>query len=159
MLPKGGRHWVQKETALHMREPRSSAGTASQRGWLRTALLALLVEKVIQHVAVTVAFASNWDGIRASVALPYQVFMVAGLALAPLFALAAWWLLRRDRWARGLTIALALTDIVGEFVAQGGIFITITVSLLVAVALLALALVYRPRHSTRETTLRHSPRA
>jgi hypothetical protein len=142
-----------------MREPTSATGTVRERAWLRFALLALLVEKVIQHIAVTVAFASDWDGLRASVALPYQVFMVMGAALVPVFALAAWWLYRRDRWARGLIIALALTDIVGEFVAQGGIAITITVSLLVAVALLALALVYRPRRATSDATLRRAPHA
>lgn len=120
--------------------------TSRASDWLRVALFLLCVEKVIQHIAVTYAFASDWGGIRASVALPYQIFMVAGAILAPLFALAAWWVMRRDPWARGLIIALALTDIVGEFVAQGKLFVTINVSLLVASALLILALLYRPRH-------------
>lgn len=114
-------------------------------GWLRWLLLLLLAEKVIQHIVVTLAFASGWDGIRASVAFSYQIFMVAGAVLALLFALALWWLWRRDPWARGLIITLALIDIVGEFVAQGTLIITITVSLLVAIALLILALLYRAR--------------
>ncbi len=114
-------------------------------GWLRLLLLGLLAEKVIQHIVVTLAFASGWDGIRASVALPYQIFMVAGAALTLLFALAAWWLWRRDPWARGLIIALALIDISGEFVAQGTLIITLNVSFLVACALLILALLYRAR--------------
>jgi hypothetical protein len=109
-------------------------------------LLALLAEKVIQHTVVTLAFASGWDAIRASVALPYQIFMVAGGVLTLLFALAAWWLWRRDSWARGLIIVLALVDIAGEFVAQGTLLITLNVSFLVACALLILALLYRSRN-------------
>lgn len=142
-----------------MREPKPATGNAGERAWLRITLLALLAEKVIQHIVVTLAFASGWDGIRASVALPYQIFMVVGAVLIPLFALALWWLLRRDPWARGLIIALALTDIVGEFVAQGGLSITVTVSLLVAVALLILALLDRPRSDRRDATLRPTPHA
>jgi hypothetical protein len=114
-------------------------------GWLRLALLALLAEKIIQHIVVTLAFASDAGGIRATVALPYQILMVTGAALAVCFALALWWLWRRDPWARGLTITLALIDIVGEFLAQGTLLITITISFLVACALLLLALLYRQR--------------
>ena len=94
-------------------------------------------------MVVTAAFAANWEGIRATVAIPYQLFMVVGAVLVVLFALAAWGLVQRSAWARTLVIALALTDIVGEIVAQLNRTFTINVSLVVAIALLALALIYR----------------
>jgi len=142
-----------------MREQGPAVESVGARAWLSVLLLLLLVEKVVQHIVVTYAFATDWGGIRASVALPYEIFMVAGAVLVPLFALATWWLLRRDPWARGLIIALALTDIVGEFVAQGRLFITINVSVLVATALLILALAYHPRRGSRGATLRPTPDA
>ena len=129
-----------------MSEPKPAARVSGAGVWLRIALFLLCVEKVIQHIVVTYAFAIDWGGIRATVAFPYEIFTVAGAVLVPLFALAAWWLLRRDPWARGLIVALALVDIIGEFVAQGRIAVTINVSLLVAGALLILALVYRSRN-------------
>jgi hypothetical protein len=48
----------------------------------------------------------------------------------------------RRPWAINLIAALALFDIVGEFVAQGTIGIVITVSFLVAILVLILALTY-----------------
>ena len=119
------------------------ATTPTGWGWLRATLILLLIEKVTQHVVVTAAFAANWEGIRATVAIPYQLFMVVGAVLVVLFALAAWGLVQRSAWARTLVIALALTDIVGEIVAQLNRTFTINVSLVVAIALLALALIYR----------------
>jgi hypothetical protein len=110
-------------------------------GWLRAAMLLLIVEKVIQHLAVTAAFVTDFGGMRASVALDYRLFMVVGAASALLFALSGWALAQRKPWAVGLIVALALVDIVGEFLAQGTLTITINVSILVATALLVLALV------------------
>lgn len=132
-----------------MHESRASspapAGAIRSRAWLRIALLLLIAEKVVQHVAVTAAFALDFGQIRASVALPYQLFLVAGAVIGVLFALAGWGLLQQRSWARALIIALALTDIVGEFVAQGTLAIQINVSVLVATLLLVLALLYRQR--------------
>jgi uncharacterized membrane protein len=48
-----------------------------------------------------------------------------------------------SRWATNLVVALALFDIVGEFVAQGRIDIVVTVSFVVATILLIVALIYR----------------
>lgn len=124
----------------------SLSGSTGRALWMRAtrvALLLLIVEKVIQHIVVTTAFALDLSRIRASVALDYRLFLVSGAALALLFALSGWALVRERVWARGVIIALALTDIIGEFVAQGALAITITVSLVVAVALLLLALLYR----------------
>ncbi len=104
-------------------------------------MLLLVAEKVVQHVAVTVAFAGNMGNIRASVAIDYRLLMVVGAMSAALFALDGWALLRRKSWANTLLIALALVDIVGEFAAQGTVAIVITVSFVVAVVLLILALV------------------
>jgi hypothetical protein len=120
----------------------SSKSVMPLRGslWLRAAMLLLIAEKVIQHVAVTSAFALDIGGIRASVALDYRLFLWAGAASAVLFALSGWALARKKTWATGLIIALALVDIAGEFLAQGTLMITLNVSFLVALILLALAL-------------------
>ena len=109
--------------------------------WLRVITLLLIVEKVVQHLAVTAAFIGNIGDIRASVALDYRLLMVVGAMSAALFALDGWALLRRKSWANTLLIALALIDIAGEFAAQGRPTIVITVSFVVAVSLLILAFV------------------
>ena len=119
------------------------ATTLSASLWLRAILMLLIVEKVIQHVAVTTAFVFDIGRIRASVALDYRLFMVVGAASAVLFALSGWALVRRKAWASGLIVALAVVDILGEFVAQGTLMITINVSFLVALTLLVLALLSR----------------
>lgn len=54
-------------------------------------------------------------------------------------------MIAEQKWVLNLIIALALFDIVGEFVAQGGISIVITLSFVVAVILLVLTLLYRRR--------------
>jgi hypothetical protein len=69
--------------------------------------------------------------------------MVLGAAVAVAFALSFWGIITRRRWATDLVIALALFDLAGEFVAQGTFRIVMTVSFLVAIVLLVLALLYR----------------
>ena len=59
--------------------------------------------------------------------------MVAGAAVAILFALSLWGMLSGKRWALSLLIGLAVFDILGEFVAQGTLAIKIHVSFLVAI--------------------------
>lgn len=120
----------------------SSAPIAS--AWLRVLLIFLVIEKVIQHIVVTVALAVDLGGIRASLAYDFRFFLVAGAVEALLFALGGWGILNAKAWARWLLVALALVDIIGEFVAQGTLLITITVSFLVAVILLGVSLTYRP---------------
>jgi hypothetical protein len=117
--------------------------------WIRVLLVLLVIEKVIQHLAVTVALIFDLGGIRASLALDYRFFLVAGAFEALLFAVGGWGVLRKKSWARWLLLVLALMDIVGEFVAQGTLMITITVSILVAVILLVVSLLYRPTRSHR----------
>lgn len=111
--------------------------------WVYYALLALIVEKIIQHTVVTLAFYFNWQNIASTVAVNPRILMVAGAIIGVLFGLSLWGMVTRHRWALGVTMALALFDLIGEFVAQGKIAITLTVSFVVAAALLVLALVYR----------------
>ncbi len=107
------------------------------------ALLAVICEKILQHVLVTIAFWINAGGIRATVAVDPDLLMDAGAVIALLFILSLWGLLKRKWWISDLLILLALFDIVGEFLAQGRLAIAITVAFLVAVLLLILAIVYR----------------
>lgn len=115
--------------------------------WMRYLLLALVAEKIIQHIVVTVAFAYDWRAIGSTVVVNPQSLMIAGAIIALLFALSFWGLLRRARWALTLAIALALFDIGGEFVVQGKVNITMTVSFLIAVILLGVALIVRRQAS------------
>jgi hypothetical protein len=105
------------------------------REWTRTYyLIALLtLEKIVQHVVVTLCFLFDFGGIRAT---------VAGI-VALLFFIALWGLLTEKTWSISLVAGLAVFDIVGEFIAQGTIFITIMVSFVVAIVLLVLC--YRTR--------------
>lgn len=111
--------------------------------WVHYLMIALLAEKVFQHVVVTAAFYLDWKGIRATVAVNPTALMILGGVAAILFGVALWAILSGRKWAARLVIAMALFDILGEFVAQGTIGIEITVSFLVAVILLVLALLYR----------------
>jgi hypothetical protein len=120
--------------AIHSR--RSSA-------WVRVAVIALVVEKIVQHIAVTAAFAFDWRDIGATVAVSPTVLMVLGAGVAVAFALSLWGLLVHRAWAIDLVIALALFDIVGEFVAQGKLGISLTVSFLAAILLLIVTLLDR----------------
>ena len=101
-------------------------------------LLILIVEKVIQHITVTVAFLYNSGNIQSMVAHDYRIFMVSGAIVAVLFMIALYGVIKKRKWSITLTAVLALFDIIGEFVAQGTLFIVITVSVLVAVVLLGL---------------------
>lgn len=107
-------------------------------------LILLIIEKLIQHIVVTLAFYFNWADIASTVVVPAKILMVLGALVAVLFALSLWGFVRKQPWAINLAIFLALFDIVGEFVAQGKMGITITVSFLVATLLLVVGLLYRP---------------
>lgn len=111
--------------------------------WIKVAMLALIGEKIVQHIVVTLAFAFDWAAIRATVVVPPSVLIVLGAAVAVAYALSFWGIITQRRWATDLVIALALFDIAGEFVAQGTFRIVMTLSFLVAIVLLVLALLYR----------------
>ena len=124
--------------------------------WLRYVIIALLAEKVIQHAAVTAALYFNWHDIDATVAISPTILMVLGGAAAVLFAVALWAVFKRRAWGTRLVIALALFDIVGEFVAQGTIAIDINVSFIIAATLLVLVLLDRGRRQPHSTNGRLS---
>jgi hypothetical protein len=65
-----------------------------------------------------------------------------------LFSLSLWGIVTHRRWALNLVIVLAIFDIIGEFVAQGTLSIVVTVSFLVAILLLMLALLHRCTKNT-----------
>jgi hypothetical protein len=111
--------------------------------WVKYILIALVFEKIIQHIVVTVAFYFNWEDIGSTVAVNPSILMILGAVVAVLFALSLWGMVTQQKWAINLVIALALFDIVGEFVAQGTITIVINVSFLGATILLILTLLYR----------------
>jgi hypothetical protein len=120
--------------------------TLTQTTWARYLLLALIVEKIIQHIVVTLAFYFNWRGIVATVAVPPSLLMVLGGIVAILFLISLWGMLKQQPWAINLVMGLAVFDLVGEFAAQGRLDIKITVSFLVAALLLVVALGYQRRH-------------
>lgn len=109
------------------------------RGPARWLLRVLLAEKVVQHVVVTWAFASDALGLRDTVVVDYRWLMVSGGLVALLFAAALAGHLAGRAWSLPLAAGLALFDIAGEFVAQGTLAITVTVSFVVAIAVLLLA--------------------
>lgn len=117
--------------------------------WVYYLLILLAVEKTIQHVFVTIAFYFNWGGIASTVSVSPNLLMIAGAMIAILFCVGLWGLLTKRTWTINLLIALALFDIIGEFVAQGKINISIPVSFVVAWLLLIFSLIYRQQ--TRRT--------
>ncbi len=124
--------------------------TRSGKGnWRRYILLALIVEKIIQHVVVTIAFATDLQGIRSTVVVNPELLMVGGAAVAVLFAVSLWGMVVRHKWAIDLVIALAVFDLVGEFVAQGRLGIVITVSFVVAAILFVFAFRLRRQEQGR----------
>jgi hypothetical protein len=114
-----------------------------KKAWIYYALILLIIEKIIQHITVTLAFLFNWKDIQSTVAVDPNFLMISGAVVAVLFVLSLWGMITQKKWAINLIVLLALFDIVGEFIAQGKIGIVITVSILVAVFLLMLALLYQ----------------
>ena len=111
--------------------------------WVYYGLVLLTVEKIVQHITVTLAFYFNWSDIASTVVVSPLFLMRAGAIVALLFMLGLWGLLKKQAWSINLLIFLALFDILGEFVAQGKIAIELNVSFLAATLLLILSLLYR----------------
>jgi hypothetical protein len=111
--------------------------------WIYYGLILLTIEKIVQHIVVTLAFYFNWKDIASTVVVSPTLLMISGAMIAVLFILGLWGVLKRKSWTVNLLIALALFDMLGEFVAQGRIAITMTVSFLAATLLLILCLAYR----------------
>jgi hypothetical protein len=102
-------------------------------------LVGLCVEKVVQHTVVTWALAVDAASIRDTVEVDHRWLIAVGAPVGIAFGVAAVAVVLRLRWSLALTILLALVDTIGEFVAQGRLSITVTVSFLVAIAILVLA--------------------
>lgn len=111
-------------------------GVLSRRGWVMRVLLA---EKTVQHAVVTWTFVTDRFGIRDEVVVDWRWLAVIGGAAGLLFAVALVGYMGGRRWSLRLAILLASIDIVGEFVAQGTVSIVVTVSFLVAIAVLVVA--------------------
>ena len=111
--------------------------------WVYYGLVLLTIEKIVQHIIVTLAFYYNWRDIASTVFVSPTFLMISGAMIAILFIISLWGLLNKQVWGINLLTALAVFDMVGEFVAQGRIAITITISFLVAASWFILCLVYR----------------
>jgi hypothetical protein len=118
-------------------------GAQMKSNWLYYGILLLTVEKIVQHIVVTLAFYFNWKDIASSVVVSPTLLLISGALVAILFVVSLWGLLKKQIWSVNVLIALALFDLFGEFVAQGRVAITMTVSFLAATVLLALCVVYR----------------
>ena len=119
-----------------------SATAAMNANWTYYLLIMLVIEKIIQHGFVTLAFYFNWKDIASTVVISPAVLMILGAFVGLSFAISLWGMLRKQTWALKLAIALAVFDIIGEFAAQGRLDIVITVSFLAAVLLLILVWQY-----------------
>ena len=126
-----------------------SARAAMNANWTYYLLIVLVIEKIIQHGFVTLAFYFNWKDIASTVIVSPTALMLLGALVGLSFVVSLWGMVRKETWAIKLVIALAVFDIVGEFVAQGKFDIVITVSFLVAVVLLILAWQYYQKIAVR----------
>jgi hypothetical protein len=115
----------------------------------------LSVEKVIQHTFVTWAFVADRFEIRESVELDYRVLAAAGLGVGALFGVALYALIGALAWRYRLLIALALVDIVGEFLAQGTLAITLMVSFIVALVILVVSAVAERGRARQQQLMRN----
>jgi hypothetical protein len=103
-------------------------------------LIVFVMEKIVQHTFVSLAFLYGIGGVRSTVAVDYRALMISGAVLAILFAIAFPALIQKKRWSLYLVALLAASDIIGEFIAQGTVFVTINISLIVATILLFLCI-------------------
>jgi hypothetical protein len=111
--------------------------------WNYYLLMVLIIEKIIQHIVVTLAFYFNWADIASTVKTSPTFLMIAGAFIAMLFLISLWGMIKKQVRTLNLLIFLALFDTVGEFVVQGRFDIVITVSFLIAIILLILTLIFR----------------
>lgn len=108
-------------------------------------LIGLSVEKFIQHITVSYAFFTDLSGIRETVAVDYGWLLMSGFIVGWLFLINLPFLYRHKPFSFNLLFALALFDIIGEFIAQGTLIIDITLSFVVAIVILLILMVYRKR--------------
>ena len=58
--------------------------------WVRVLLILFIIEKIIQHTFVTLAFYFNWKGIGSTVVIDPGILMVLGGTIGLLFILSLW---------------------------------------------------------------------
>ncbi|MBW7881158.1 MAG: hypothetical protein H3C34_00735 [Caldilineaceae bacterium] len=104
-------------------------------------LMILSLEKFVQHMYVTYAFMEDLGNIRQFVTLDYRIFMISGFLVGLLFLVSFVLMVRRNRSGLNLLLGLALFDFIGEFVAQGTLFIAIPLSFIVASLIIVVLLV------------------
>ena len=108
-------------------------------------LIILSIEKVIQHLVVTYAFFIDLGGIRDTVVVDDRILMISGFIIGILFLINIPILYQRRRFSFILLFTLALFDFIGEFIAQGTLFIDVTVSFIIASTILLILLINRKR--------------
>ncbi len=113
-----------------------SIGTSTKRSPAKILLLVLSVEKVVQHLFVTYAFAVDLGGIRDSVVIHHVPLMVVGSAVGVLFAISARLQFKNERTGYVLLLGLGLFDFISEFFAQGTLAIEVVLSIVVATIIL-----------------------
>jgi hypothetical protein len=108
---------------------------------IQIGILLLIFEKMAQHLLTAVFFVVDLPGIgRPDIGPTFQLndvtMAVLNLIVFTLFGISLWGRLRGSQWHKPLLVGLALFDILAEFIFHG--FFFITVSVIVAVALLVL---------------------
>ena len=106
-------------------------------------LMLLSLEKFVQHMVVTYAFATDMGSIREQMSLDYRIFMIAGFIVGILFLDSFILMLRRNRIGLDLLLGLALFDFFGEFIGQGTLLISIPVSFIAATLIIFVLLLSR----------------
>lgn len=114
---------------------------SGSRKVIHVGILALTLEKMLQHLLTAVFFAVDISGIgRPDIGSTFQLscatMVFLNVIVFILFGLSFWGRLRGKSWYRPLLVGLAVFDILAEFVFHG--FFYITVSVIVSVVLLAL---------------------
>ena len=122
--------------SLDRRPPDADRDGSPRRSTSQILLLLLSIEKVVQHLFVTFAFAVDLGDIRASVVIDHTTLMIVGFVVGLLFAVSARLQVRNERRGYRLLLYLALFDFVSEFVAQGTLAIEIVFSIIVATIIL-----------------------
>lgn len=125
------------------RDSGAAVDDSSARSKSQILLLVLSIEKVVQHLFVTYAFAVDLGGIRASVVIHHVPLMIVGFVVGLLFAASARLQFANDRAGYLLLLWLALFDFVGEFAAQGTLAIEIVLSIVVATIILVVLFLNR----------------
>jgi len=112
------------------------------RNWQYYLLVLLGIEKTIQHIFVTYAFAIDLSGIRSEMQFDYRFFMYSGIFIAILFAFATYYLGKMELLGVKLMFLGGWIDFIGEFIGQGIPLEFIPVSFIVAIIIILVSWTY-----------------